>query len=244
MLSVKRYHEDGDSVDSRPAERRRNRLRRDLVVAIAPDEVPYPEPAVVVTRADGGRCRAGPLQTDPVPYRRRSSSASRLSTASMRGWCAPSCGSSRPTGTSALVQARGDGPDAADARHGATGSASSIRTIRAANLDGGIRHLGIAPRTVRRPPRRWPPTTPGEAAVARFHGIPPYRRDASYVSRILTLGGALTRPRRPRFPVLCRNSPVHGLEASQPRCSWSKRRDAGKSAIIESDRSTRRSLIG
>jgi hypothetical protein len=33
----------------------------------------------------------------------------------------------------------------------------------------------------------WPPTTPGESAVERYGGVPPYRETQGYVERVIGL---------------------------------------------------------
>jgi soluble lytic murein transglycosylase-like protein len=58
----------------------------------------------------------------------------------------------------------------------------------ASNIEGGVRHLKSL---LERLPRHLALAAynAGEAAVARFHGIPPYPETRAYVSRILELAG-------------------------------------------------------
>lgn len=170
---------------------------RSLIVKVLPDEVPYPEPVPVVTEVgeDGEAAVVGTASIEdvdggvdvlhgPVPYEGlidRSSAKHGVDGRLIR----------------AVIKVESGFESRARSRKGAMGlmqlmpDTARRYSVRrpydpASNIDAGTRHL-------RSLLDRFPldqalaAYNAGEAAVARFHGIPPFPETRDYVRRILKL---------------------------------------------------------
>jgi soluble lytic murein transglycosylase-like protein len=151
------------------------------VARIAPDEVPYPEPAAGGSNTAGAAARFAEL-------------IDRASTAH----------SVDPGLVRAMIQVEsGYRPDARS-RKGAMGLMQLMPEIArryevvdpyepAANIEAGVKHLkSLLERYAM--PLALAAYNAGEAAVERFGGIPPYRETEDYVRQVM----ALSRERAPR----------------------------------------------
>ena len=151
------------------------------IARFTPDEVPYPEPEPVVTVV------AVPAQVLPsVPYAEiidKVSGEQGVDAKLVR----------------AVIQVESAYRNTARSRKGAMGLMQLMpETARqygvkdpydpAANIEGGIKHLKTL---LQRLPRdlALAAYNAGEAAVERFHGIPPYPETRSYVAQIVQLLG-------------------------------------------------------
>jgi len=187
-LSVKSHHLDGESLVLTLRGGGEIICDASLIARIAPDEVPYPEPedARPVAEATEPAARNLLLQADPGRYRQiidRVSAEQGVPAQLVR----------------AVIQVESAYQERARSRKGAMGLMQLMPdTARqyavsdpydpTANIEAGITHLGTLLRKL--------PTAlalaaynAGEAAVQRFHGIPPYPETQNYVSRILELSG-------------------------------------------------------
>ena len=157
-----------------------------MVVRIAPDEVPYPEPEGLQrepdpTHADSTRVR---LQPDLQRY------------AEIIDHVATEQGVDAKL-VRAVIQVESAYQERARSRKGAMGLMQLMPAIARqyqvadpydpkANIEAGIKHLKSLL-------ERFPLAlalaayNAGEAAVARFRGVPPYRETRDYVSRILNI---------------------------------------------------------
>jgi hypothetical protein len=187
-LSVKSHYLDGESLVLTLRGGGEIICDSSLIAHIAPDEVPYPEPedARPVAEATEPAARNLSLQADPGRYRQlidRVSAEQGVPAQLVR----------------AVIQVESAYQERAHSRKGAMGLMQLMPdTARqyavsdpydpTANIEAGIKHLGTLLRKL--------PTAlalaaynAGEAAVLRFHGIPPYPETQNYVSRILKLSG-------------------------------------------------------
>mgnify|MGYP000894279867 CR=1 FL=1 len=184
VLSVKAVHFDGDAAMLTLRSGGEIVCERALITEVRPDEVPYPEP--VVEPAPVAAAPAVDLLAGPVPYGDlidRSSSRHGVDARLLR----------------ALIKVESGYQPRARSSKGAMGLMQLMpETARryavrrpydpAANIDAGTRYL-------RSLLDRFPldhalaAYNAGEAAVARFQGIPPYPETRDYVSRILQLIG-------------------------------------------------------
>lgn len=187
-LSVRSHHVDGDSLVLTLRGGGEIICDSSLVARIAPDEVPYPEPEDARSLAGTTGLSAGPLAlpADPARYRQIIDRVSaeqgvpaRLVRAVIQVESAYQERARSPKGAMGLMQLM---PETARQY------AVSNPYDPAANLEAGITHLGTLLKKL--------PTAlalaaynAGEAAVVRFHGIPPYPETRKYVSRILELAG-------------------------------------------------------
>jgi hypothetical protein len=160
-----------------------------MIVGIGPDEVPYPEPEVAAPPpASAPAAEPDPvvLPASPLPY-----SATIDRVAAEHGVDAKL--------VHAVIQVESAYQERARSRKGAMGlmqlmpaTARQYSVVNpfdpASNIEAGVRHL----KTLL---QRFPLTlalaayNAGEAAVQRFHGVPPYPETREYVSRILALIG-------------------------------------------------------
>ena len=187
-LSVKSHRLDGDSIVL--ALRGGGEIICDasVIVRVAPDEVPYPEPADARSAVAAAEPVAGtPLPlADPGRYRQiidRVSAEQGVPAQLVR----------------AVIQVESAYQERARSRKGAMGLMQLMpETARryavsdpydpAATIEAGIKHLGTL---LRKLPTAFALAAynAGEAAVERFHGIPPYLETQNYVSRVLKLSG-------------------------------------------------------
>jgi soluble lytic murein transglycosylase-like protein len=161
------------------------------IARIAPDEVPYPEPADLPLKLEaadtsGARdiARGGRLQADAAQYGRMIDKVSaeqgmdaKLVRAVIQVESAYQERARSPKGAMGLMQLM-----PATARQYAVADPYDP----ASNIEAGIKHLKSL---MQRLPRdlALAAYNAGEAAVERFHGIPPYPETRNYVSRILQL---------------------------------------------------------
>jgi soluble lytic murein transglycosylase-like protein len=182
-LSIKAHRIEGDSVIATLRSGGEMIVDRAMVERIAPDEVPYPEPADPKAAAE----EQGPGES----FGNRAYDAIIDRVAKEQGVDAKL--------VRALIQVESAYQQRAVSRKGAMGLMQLMpRTARqyavadpydpASNIEGGIRHL----KTLL---DRWPRDlalaayNAGEAAVEKFRGIPPYPETREYVARILQLIG-------------------------------------------------------
>jgi hypothetical protein len=161
-----------------------------VVLRIAPDEVPYPEPEPPPeTRIVSDNVPAGASDTStsvPVPYAAIIDKAAaqqginaKLIHAVIQVESGYKARARSPKGAMGLMQLMP-----------ATARQYAVRDPYdpVANIDAGIKHLKSLL-------ERFPLAlalaayNAGEAAVERFRGVPPYRETRNYVSRILDLAG-------------------------------------------------------
>jgi len=158
-----------------------------MIASIAPDEVPYPEPAPAAAVAGGGR--ASTLGDTPQAAR-YAEIIDKVSVANLVD----------PKLVRAVIQVESAYQRHARSRKGAMGlmqlMPATARQYGVAdpydpesNIEGGIKHLKTL---LERFPKALALAAynAGEAAVQRFGGIPPYPETRAYVSRILTLVGS------------------------------------------------------
>jgi soluble lytic murein transglycosylase-like protein len=169
-----------------------------LVARIAPDEVPYAEPATEAAVPDSGGSgqvqasdRAAPPRVRPAD---RTAAAGRYAAAIHR---AASAHGVDPKLVRAVIQVESAYRPRARSPRGAVGLMQLMpATARQygvedpydplANIDAGVRHLRSL---LDRFPLRLALAAynAGEAAVARFGGIPPFAETRAYVTRVLRL---------------------------------------------------------
>jgi len=181
-LSVKGHRIEGDSIVL--LLRGGGEVVWDLsqVARIAPDEVPYPDPAVAGNDAAGAAARFAEI-------------IDRMAAAH----------SVDPGLVRAMIQVESAYRPEARSRKGAMGLMQLMPEIArryevvdpyepAANIEAGVKHLRslLARYAV---PLALAAYNAGEAAVERFGGIPPYRETEDYVRRVLALAGG-GAPRR------------------------------------------------
>ena len=180
-LSVKSHRADGDSVVLALRNGGEIVCESAIITRFAPDEVPYPEPEpvqpAIVAQAP-----------DPVavPYASIIEKVSAEQNVPVKL-------------VKALIQVESAYHERARSPKGAMGlmqlMPATARQYAVAdpydpvsNIEAGVKHLGTLL-------RRLPVASAlvaynaGEAAVQRFHGIPPYAETQNYVSRILAIAG-------------------------------------------------------
>ena len=180
-LSIKGHHVEGDSVVLTLRNGGQIICEASVIARFAPDEVPYPEPETEPV--------AVPVATEAlplVPYGElidKMASEQGVSTKLVR----------------AVIQVESAYQPRARSRKGAMGLMQLMpETARqygvanpydpVANIEAGIKHLKSL--TERLPLKlALAAYNAGEAAVARFRGVPPYPETQAYVGRILKLIG-------------------------------------------------------
>jgi soluble lytic murein transglycosylase-like protein len=182
-LSIKSHQIDGPSIVLQLRDGGEITCDAALIARIAPDEVPYPEPAPLI---------APPVaNAEPVPYGDlidRISAEQGVDARLVRAVIQVESGfqerARSPKGAMGLMQLM---PETARQYHLADPYDPR------GNLEAGIRHLrSLLDRfPLDRFPLSWALAAynAGEEAVRRFQGIPPYAETRSYVSRILQLSG-------------------------------------------------------
>ena len=190
-LSVKGYQVDGDSLVLTLRGGGEIVCDASLIVRIAPDEVPYPEEVRLKPDATTDLVRLQPNPTAPQP-----DAAWALPYAEFIDKAAAEQGIDAKM-VRAVIQVESAYRAGARSRKGAMGlmqlMPDTARLYQVAdpydpkaNIEAGIKHLKSLL-------GRFPPAlalaayNAGEAAVARYNGMPPYAETRDYVSRILTL---------------------------------------------------------
>jgi hypothetical protein len=179
-LSIKAHRTDGDSLVLVMRNGGEIVCEASVIARFAPDEVPYPEPEPEVVAPPPPLVQA----TSTVPYGAiidRFSAEQGVDAKLVR----------------AVIQVESAYQERARSRKGAMGLMQLMpQTARqyavvdpydpAANIEAGIKHLKAL---LERLPiaLALAAYNAGEAAVQRYHGIPPYPETQSYVSRILQL---------------------------------------------------------
>ncbi len=203
-LSVKGHQVDGDSLVLTLRGGGEIVCETSLIVRIAPDEVPYPEEVRLQPDATAGSVR---LQPDATTVSDVTAQDSRGVRSGPDLYAAPPYAdfidrAAAEQGVDAklvraVIQVESAYRARARSRKGAMGlmqlMPDTARLYQVAdpydpkaNIEAGIKHLKSLL-------ERFPPAlalaayNAGEAAVARFGGIPPYAETRAYVSRILTL---------------------------------------------------------
>ena len=187
-MSVKSHRTEGDSLILTLRSGGEIVCDSSVIVRIAPDEVPYPEPEVAAPPANlvaAVAAVAVPAQ-DAVPYGAiidKVAAEQGVNAKLVRAVIQVESGyqerARSPKGAMGLMQLM-----PATARHYAV----SDPYDPLANIEAGSKHLKALL-------ERFPLAlalaayNAGEAAVERFRGIPPYRETRNYVSRILDLVG-------------------------------------------------------
>jgi soluble lytic murein transglycosylase-like protein len=180
-LSIKAHRDEGDSLVLVLRTGGEIVCDRALIVRFAPDEVPYPEPAVAENTQT-----AEPLAAAPVPYGEiidRVSAEHQVDARLVR----------------AMITVESGYQSRARSRKGAMGlmqlMPATARRFNVkdpynpqANIEGGIRYLKTL---LDRFPERLAIAAynAGEAAVERFRGVPPYAETRDYVTRVLQIVG-------------------------------------------------------
>ncbi len=187
VMSVKNVSFDGDAAVLVLRTGGEIRMPRDFVLAVAPDEVPHPEPVTekIVEVVP---------ELEPAPGSRESLVALVDEMAARHGV--------DPRLANALVQVESNYESTAVSSKGARGLMQLMpATARyygvddsfdpVQNLDAGLRHLrGLLDRYGEgRVSLALAAYNAGEGAVSRYRGVPPYRETQDYVRRILTLTG-------------------------------------------------------
>jgi len=179
-LSIKAHRVDGDSLVLTLRNGGEVVCEASAIARFAPDEVPYPEPEPAAVSV------VAPAPTSIVPYGEiidKVSQEQGVDAMLVR----------------AVIQVESAYRHTARSRKGAMGLMQLMpETARqfgvkdpydpAANIEGGIKYLKTL---LQRLPRdlALAAYNAGEAAVERFHGIPPYPETRNYVSRIVQLLG-------------------------------------------------------
>jgi len=183
-LSIREHREEGESLVLLLRAGGEIVCDRALISRFAPDEVPYPAPALAA--ANGASQAPAAELTDAVPYGDiidRVAAEHRVDARLVR----------------AMISVESGYQERARSRKGAMGLMQLMpETARRfnvsdpynpqANIEGGIRYLRTL---LDRFPERLALAAynAGEAAVERFRGIPPYAETRDYVTRVLRLVG-------------------------------------------------------
>jgi soluble lytic murein transglycosylase-like protein len=179
-LSIKAHRSDGDMLVLTLRSGGEIVCDQALIVRFAPDEVPYPEPAVAAVAA------LAPLVAEVVPYGEiidKISAEHHVDARLVRAMIKVESGYQERArsrkGAMGLMQLM---PDTAR-RFGVTDPYNPQ-----ANIEGGITYLKTL---LDRFPERLAIAAynAGEAAVERFRGIPPYAETRDYVTRVLQIVG-------------------------------------------------------
>jgi hypothetical protein len=186
-VSVKGHRADGETMVLTLRGGGEVNIDRTLVEKIVPDEVPYPEPAAVVSVATAANDEQGGAVLETTPYGELIASMSEAHGVD-------------PMLVRALIQVESGYRPTARSRKGAMGlmqlMPSTAREYKVrnpydpkANITAGVKHLKSLI-------DRWGGVelalaayNAGEGAVKKFNGIPPYRETRNYVRRILSLVG-------------------------------------------------------
>jgi soluble lytic murein transglycosylase-like protein len=179
-LSVKAHRVDGESLVLQLRQGGEIICERSIVVRIAPDEVPYPEPEVASVQTFGAVRYADLID--------RVSAEQGVDARLVK----------------ALIQVESAYQERAVSRKGAMGLMQLMpETVRQyavvdpydprANIEAGIRHLKSLLQRFSTRTLALAAYNAGEAAVERFGGVPPYAETRDYVSRILKLAGGSAR---------------------------------------------------
>jgi soluble lytic murein transglycosylase-like protein len=179
-LSVKAHRSEGESLVLTLRSGGEIVCESSVVARITPDEVPYPEPVVELAVQPEAAVEA----VEAVPYGEIIDKMSaqhgvdaKLVRAVIQVESAYHERARSPKGAMGLMQLM-----PATARQYAVDNPYDP----ASNIEGGIRHLkSLLERFT--PALALAAYNAGEAAVLRFHGIPPYPETQNYVSRILQL---------------------------------------------------------
>jgi soluble lytic murein transglycosylase-like protein len=180
-LSIKEHHLDGDSLVLTLRNGGQIVCEPSVIARFAPDEVPYPEPEAAPPEP-----AAISAEATAVPYGEMIDKAAathgvdaKLVRALIKVESAYQPGARSHKGAMGLMQLMP-----------ATARQYAVRDPYdpAANIDAGVRYLKSL---LERLPRALALAAynAGEAAVQRFHGIPPYPETRAYVARILALTG-------------------------------------------------------
>jgi soluble lytic murein transglycosylase-like protein len=188
-LSVQAHRFDGDSIVLSLRSGGEVTFHRSLVEKVAPDEVPYPDPADVdLLEADAEAEAAADVAAilDATPFGEIIAQVSAVHGVD-------------PLLVRAVIQVESNYRPRARSPKGAMGlmqlmpATAQQYQVRnpydpRANIEGGIKHLkGLIDRLgVELALAAY---NAGEGAVKRFGGIPPYRETRNYVTRILALAG-------------------------------------------------------
>lgn len=178
-LSIKSHHTDGESLVLTLRGGGEIVCEPSIVGRFAPDEVPYPEP-----EPEAAPVAAPVLTAQAVPYGDIIDKFSVEQGVDARL-------------VRAVIQVESAYQERARSRKGAMGLMQLMpETARqyavadpydpVANIEAGVKHLKSL---LQRLPRALALAAynAGEAAVQRYHGIPPYRETQDYVSKILSL---------------------------------------------------------
>ena len=189
-LSVKSHTIDGESITLTLRSGGQVTCDKALISKIEPDEVPYPEPPVVVPEAlpavedDEEQDRSLLAGT---PYGEIISSMSEAHGVD-------------PMLVRALIQVESGYRPRARSRKGAMGlmqlMPSTAREYKVrnpfepkANIEAGIKHLKSLIDKFERLDLSLAAYNAGPGAVKKFNGVPPYRETRNYVTRILAIAG-------------------------------------------------------
>lgn len=187
VLNVAAVAYEGDEVILTLRAGGQMRAPRDFVVAVAPDEVPWPEPAPApeAPPAETAPALDAPVSEDPLHQLIDQVAAAhgvdaRLAHAVVQVESNYRPDAISPKGAMGLMQLM-----PATARHYAVENPFDPTE----NLTAGLRHLrGLLDRYGRgRESLALAAYNAGEGAVQRYQGIPPYRETQNYVRRILSL---------------------------------------------------------
>jgi soluble lytic murein transglycosylase-like protein len=185
-MSIKAHRDEGDTLILTLRAGGEIVCDRDLIVRFAPDEVPYPEPAVENVETVEPKNADNVVTGAPAPYGEiidRFSAQHHVDARLVR----------------AMITVESGYQERARSRKGAMGLMQLMpETARRfnvtdpynpqANIEGGIRYLKTL---LDRFPERLALAAynAGEAAVERFQGIPPYAETRDYVTRVLRIVG-------------------------------------------------------
>jgi len=190
-LSVKGHRDDGGSIVLALRSGGDVTLDSTLIEKIVPDEVPHPDPAPpVVAQA------AVPV---PPPTAERTSRL-RDSVYNQLIASAAEAHGVDPILVQALIQVESNYEPRAKSSKGAMGlmqlmpSVAKEYNVRnaydpATNIDAGVRKLRSLIDRLQSTELALAAYNAGEAAVARFRGVPPYSETQNYVARILAIAG-------------------------------------------------------
>jgi len=191
VLSVKAHRTEGESVVLTLRSGGEMICEQSIVARIEPDEIPHPEDNLVVSSEAAEADEEAPLQASSQLQTNSRYEPLILQVAARHNI--------DPTLVRAVIQVESNYETRARSVKGAKGlmqlmpdTARRYGLINpydpAANIEAGIKHLKFLL-------DRFPLTlalaayNAGEAAVARFGGVPPYAETRSYVARILQLVG-------------------------------------------------------